>query len=332
MFLPAAQRLSQRPPLPRRPATKMAATAAADLAALAAAPLGSGSTPPSLAGTSAAAPVFLTTQSCPYAARTWLALEESGLPFTPVFVDLKNKAEWHLQFNPYGRVPTLAWAAPPPMTAGVQPAASSLFESLVCNEFVNDACGGKLLPSDPAAAAGARLLIDQFFVKFGPAFGGLMFAEDGSDKAGEAAGKVDEALAWLERNTADDVAPGQGAAASSDAGAASPAPLFLLGAPSSSSSGGAPQFTLADAAIYPFVSRLSGVMPRLSPQSASKYADLSRAGFPRVAAWLARTAARPGVRRTEVAPAGTAGYWEVLEETYREYRARQRAAAAGKPQ
>jgi len=296
-----------------------------DLPAMAAKPLGAGSAAPSLEGTSPASPLFITTSSCPYAQRTWLALEEAGLAYTPVFVDLKQKAEWHLAHNPFGRVPTLAWtaAASPPASSSPAAAAASatqsLYESLVCNEFVNDVSGGKLLPrggGDPAAAAGARLLIDQFSQKFGPAFAGLMFSEDGGDKASEAAGKMDEALAFLEANTAD----GGGSAAAAD-GAPPRAPLFLLGG-----DGGA--FTLADAAIYPFLARLAHALPRLSPLSAGKYGDLAAAGFPRVGAWLARTAARPGVRRTEVAPQGASGYWAAMHETYVEYRARQRAAMA----
>lgn len=293
-----------------------------DLPAMAGSPLGAGSAPPSLDGTSPAAPLFITTASCPYAQRSWLALEEAGLAYTPVFVDLKNKAEWHLALNPFGRVPTLAWTAAAPSASSSSPATTtttqSLYESLVVNEFVNDVSGGKLLPKDnPAAAAGARLLIDQFSQKFGPAFAGLMFAEDGGDKAREAAAKMDEALAFLEANTAGDIGP---------AASASPiAPLFLLGG--GDDDNGAP-FTLADAAIYPFLARLAHALPRLSPVSAGKYADLAAAGWPRVAAWLARTGARPGVRRTEVAPAGAKDYWSAMHETYVEYRARQRAAMA----
>ena len=294
----------------RRAAATMT-TADLDLAALAAAPLGKGSARPALppAGTL----LFLTTASCPYAQRTWLALNEARVSYKPVFVDLQNKAEWHLELNPFGRVPTLAWA-------GEDGSTLSIYESLVADELANDLSKGALLPrtGGAAAAAGCRLLIDQFGQRFGSAFGGLMFAEDGSEKASEAAGKVKEALQWLEQNTAGE----EGGAASPSS--SSPKALFLLG-----QDGGA--FTLADAAIYPFVARLVGVMPRLSPKSAAEFADLKKAGYPRLAAWLATTASRPGVRATEVAPAGGkagASYWDYLEETYVAYRERQRAAAA----
>jgi hypothetical protein len=33
-------------------------------------------------------PTFITTWSCPYAQRSWIALEAKGLKYTPVFVDL----------------------------------------------------------------------------------------------------------------------------------------------------------------------------------------------------------------------------------------------------
>jgi len=297
---------------------KMAAeTTAAEFAKMAANPLGKGAEAPSLDGTSAASPVvFLTTHSCPYAQRTWLALEEAGVPYRPVFVDLQDKAEFHLAWNPYGRVPTLAWAS---SASGNSAAASSLYESLICDEFVNDVSGGKLLPADggPAAAAGARLLIDQFFQKLGPAFAGLLFSEDGGEKAREAAAKADEALAFLEANTA----AGPGAEQPLSPPSSGPAPLFLLG-------GNGGNFTLADAAIYPFLARLNRALPGLAPKSAGKYADLAACGYPKVAAWLARTAARPGVRRTEVAPEGTDGYWESMHATYVAYQARTRAAMA----
>ena len=37
----------------------------------------------------AARPTFITTWSCPYAQRTWIALNEKGVAYEPVHVDLK---------------------------------------------------------------------------------------------------------------------------------------------------------------------------------------------------------------------------------------------------
>lgn len=44
----------------------------------------------------------------------------------------------------------------------------SLYESLVCNEYVNDLPGPSLLPEDAAQRARARLLIDQVGVPVSP--------------------------------------------------------------------------------------------------------------------------------------------------------------------
>jgi glutathione S-transferase len=68
-----------------------------------------------------------------------------------------------------------------------------LYESLICNEYLEDLAPGHL-PSSPAAAAAVRLLIDQFGAKVGPAFGKVMFG-GGEGEAAAAAGKeLDEAL------------------------------------------------------------------------------------------------------------------------------------------
>jgi hypothetical protein len=45
-------------------------------------------------------PTFITTWSCPYAQRTWIALNAKGIEFTPIFVDLMNKPEWFFKHNP----------------------------------------------------------------------------------------------------------------------------------------------------------------------------------------------------------------------------------------
>jgi hypothetical protein len=49
--------------------------------------LAAGSAEPA-AGPDRVHPTFITTWSCPYAQRSWIALEAKGLKYTPVFVDL----------------------------------------------------------------------------------------------------------------------------------------------------------------------------------------------------------------------------------------------------
>jgi hypothetical protein len=50
------------------------------------------------------------------AQRSWIALNESGLSFETVFVDLVEKPEWLFDFNPLGKVGSPA-ARPPPAAA-----------------------------------------------------------------------------------------------------------------------------------------------------------------------------------------------------------------------
>lgn len=61
--------------------------------------LASGSAEPP-AGQDRLHPTFITTWSCPYAQRTWIALNAKGIDFTPVFVDLMDKPSWFFKHNP----------------------------------------------------------------------------------------------------------------------------------------------------------------------------------------------------------------------------------------
>eukprot|EP00878_Enallax_costatus_P016290 GHUV01017087.1.p1 GENE.GHUV01017087.1~~GHUV01017087.1.p1 ORF type:complete len:240 (+),score=82.52 GHUV01017087.1:537-1256(+) len=122
----------------------------------------------------------------------------------------------------------LLWTCPVSVTelADAAPAVHvtcSLYESLVCNEYLADLPGPALLPQDPVERAKARLLIDQYGAKAGTAFGKLMFASE----PGSAAGDLAAALKWAEGE------------------ASSEGPYFM-----------GRDFTLVDAAIIPFFIRL----------------------------------------------------------------------------
>lgn len=240
--------------------------------------LAAGSTQPIL-GTREA-PTFITTWNCPYAQRTWIALNEKGVDFKPVFVDLRSKPEWFFPLNPKGQVPTLAWQEPD----GPQ----SLYESLVCNEYVQEGFQGPgLLPDNPVARSKVRLLIDQFGQKFAPALVKVMFASEADSEAAKKG--LDEAVAWL-----DSALDPQGPYA---AGAA---------------------FTLADAALAPFALRLpvlEGLAGYETPASAK-----------RVAAWTAALLERPSVQASMAPPDPKRTYQEQLLDTYKDYVAARKAA------
>lgn len=52
---------------------------------------------------------FVTNKMCPYAQRTWIALEESRIPYNLVEVSLygARKPDWFMKLNPKGEVPVL---------------------------------------------------------------------------------------------------------------------------------------------------------------------------------------------------------------------------------
>lgn len=63
---------------------------------------------------------------CPFAQRTRIALIHSGYEFKETDVDFKNKPKELLEANPLGKVPTIIYNG------------SVIYESMVCNEFVED--------------------------------------------------------------------------------------------------------------------------------------------------------------------------------------------------
>lgn len=93
---------------------------------MATAVLGKGSAAPALTDKL----LFITTTTCPYAQRTWIALGEAGIEYDTVYVDLDNKPEWLFAFNPLGKVPTIVRQT----ASGTQHA----YESLILNELIDE--------------------------------------------------------------------------------------------------------------------------------------------------------------------------------------------------
>ena len=78
---------------------------------------------------------------CPFAQRTWVALNEKGIKYTLHEVAIKNpktglwhqldeKPQWFLKLNPLGKVPTLAYKE--------DNTTLCVYESHICNEFLED--------------------------------------------------------------------------------------------------------------------------------------------------------------------------------------------------
>jgi glutathione S-transferase len=86
---------------------------------------------------------------CPYVQRAAIALEELGLDYRRVDIDLDNPPDWFLRLSPLGKVPLLRIDD-----------ATLLFESAVIAEYVNELGGGDLLAADLLQRAHQRAWIE----------------------------------------------------------------------------------------------------------------------------------------------------------------------------
>jgi glutathione S-transferase len=86
---------------------------------------------------------------CPYVQRAVIALNEKGVAFERVDIDLANKPDWFLKLSPLGKVPVLVVRGDDGEVA--------LFESNVICEYIEDTQGGaNLHPQDPLKRAQHR--------------------------------------------------------------------------------------------------------------------------------------------------------------------------------
>ena len=90
---------------------------------------------------------------CPYVQRAAIALDEKGVAFERVTIDLAAKPEWFRAISPLGKVPLLRVARP-----GGE---AVLFESAVIFEFIEETQAGPALhPSDAIERAQHRAWIE----------------------------------------------------------------------------------------------------------------------------------------------------------------------------
>ncbi len=81
---------------------------------------------------------------CPYVQRVAIALDEKGVAFDRVYVDLSAKPEWFLKDSPLGKTPLLRVDG------------NVLFESAVICEYLEDTLPHPLHPEDPLERARHR--------------------------------------------------------------------------------------------------------------------------------------------------------------------------------
>ena len=127
--------------------------------------------------------VFYSGWFCPFAQRTWIALEEKELSYEYREVNPYKKEEEFLKINPLGLIPAIVYHQ------------KALYESLVLNEFLEDEFSESkpLLPKDSLERARIRLWIDHLTKKFTSAFYRTMLIQE-VDKQKEALGELVDAL------------------------------------------------------------------------------------------------------------------------------------------
>ena len=87
---------------------------------------------------------------CPYVQRAVIALNEKGVPFERIDIDLANKPDWFLKISPLGKVPVL-------VVTGEDGKEVALFESNVICEYIEETqAGAKLHPQDALVRAEHR--------------------------------------------------------------------------------------------------------------------------------------------------------------------------------
>jgi glutathione S-transferase len=82
---------------------------------------------------------------CPYVQRSVITLKYKKADFKITYIDLKNKPPWFLQISPMGKVPVLRINED-----------TTIFESAVINEYVDETVGTPLMPRDPLQRAFER--------------------------------------------------------------------------------------------------------------------------------------------------------------------------------
>ena len=109
---------------------------------------------------------------CPYVQRAVIALNEKGVPFERIDIDLANKPDWFLKLSPLGKVPVLV--------VTTEKGEVALFESNVICEYIEETQAGlKLHPADALKRAEHRA-----WMEFGSAIlGDLWGLETTTDPA-----------------------------------------------------------------------------------------------------------------------------------------------------
>ncbi|KAI9439570.1 hypothetical protein H4582DRAFT_1536594 [Lactarius indigo] len=165
--------------------------------------------------------IFYTAKASLYSERVEIAFHEAKANVTRYELDLSNKPEWYARrVNPAGKVPAVVYGSAKSDPENPSPESAKIAESLVLLEFIADLYPDSgLLPKDPVERARVRFFIDAVSTKVAPPFFAFIFRGESSDAFIAAVAEIQELLP--------------------------PAAQFAVG----------DHFTIADAAIAPFLGR-----------------------------------------------------------------------------
>ncbi|KAI0753111.1 glutathione-S-transferase [Daedaleopsis nitida] len=113
--------------------------------------------------------VFYSGWFCPYVQRSWITLEERGIPYKYKEVNPYKKEKHFLDINPKGLVPAIEYKG------------KAMYESLILCEFFEDAFPNHephILPSDAFDRAYVRLWTDHVAKQIVPGFMRLLQEQD----------------------------------------------------------------------------------------------------------------------------------------------------------
>jgi len=107
------------------------------------------------------------TKGSTFSQRTRAVLQEKGIDYTPIEIDLQRKPEGFTQISGYGKVPAIKHGE------------VEIYESAIINEYLEEVFPQPaLLPHDPAEKAVARIWIDYANTRLVPAFNKLLRGKD----------------------------------------------------------------------------------------------------------------------------------------------------------
>ena len=95
---------------------------------------------------------LISSKTCPYVQRSVMTLREKGIAYDIDYVDLSDRPDWFVELSPLGKVPVLE-------VTRDDGSKVVLFESVVINEYLDDATEGSMLPADPLDRAHSRAWI-----------------------------------------------------------------------------------------------------------------------------------------------------------------------------